>query len=148
MTKKKLLGLLVLPFLLAGCNTTTTIETAPVPASINGVWASSCEFNRESGYYETFDYNIRGSLADVLITSYSDSRCNFFVFEEFYEGTVSQTGNIILGNGLDAVALSFSVYDSLNDVSLEYTSYFDTNPNILYEYTETSGRFAFEYIRL
>lgn len=139
---------LLLPLILVGCNTTTTLEVTPVPATLNGVWASSCEFNRESGYYETFDYNIQGSQADILISSYNDSNCSRFIFDEYYQGSVSQTGNVILGNGLDAVALSFSLYDNLNDVRLEYTSYFDTDPYALYEYTETNGQYAFEYTRI
>lgn len=148
-TAKTTFALLALG-VLAGCNTEATISASgsPAPAALNGTWASTCEFNPETGFYETIDYDIINTSAAVLVSSYDDRFCTVFVGDELFEGTVNQTGDVILANGLDAAALSFSVLDSNSNTRLEYTSYFTTDPFTLYEYTETNAAFAFEYTRV
>lgn len=138
--------------LLAGCNTSETSGTIEFDQSLrvsfNGTWASSCEYNRESGYYETIDYDINGNSVAIFISSYLDSSCNRLAFDELYNGQVSQTGTVILGNGLQADRLNFYAYDRENDLQLSHTAYFHADTYYLYEYPNQNDNIAFEYVRV
>jgi|GEM_PF-1431754 len=143
----KFFAVITMALLLAGCDdasTETGFSRAPAPA-FNGVWASNCVFNPTSGYFETTDYDIRDNNAGILITSYQDGSCNQFITEELYEGSVTQTGSVILGNGLEAAELYFSAYDSSTATSISYTSYFNAGPFTLYEYPNPSSNFVIEF---
>lgn len=148
----KTLIILTPALFLAGCNTTETSGSIEfeqtLRASFNGTWASSCEFNRDSGYHETIDYDINGKRVAIFISSYFDSSCIRFAFDELYEGEVSQTGTVILGNGLQADRLTFYAYDLENDIQLSHTAYFHADSSFLYEYPNQNDNIAFEYVRV
>lgn len=140
-------GLVSLLFL-TGCGSSDEEFVQQPDARINGVWASNCQFSPESGLYETVDYELRGSNAAILISTYDDRFCTRLLDDALYEGTVSQTGTLILGNGLTANELQFNTVDRETNTQLVFRSYFQSDSLYLYEYPDASSNFAYEYQRV
>jgi len=119
-----------------------------IDTQLNGTWASTCEYNGGSGYYETIDYELYNTSASILLSSYNNASCTAVVDQTLYEGTVSQTGTVILGNGLSAAELLFKATNPETDIAIEYISYFYANSYSMYEYTDPDYGYNFEFQRI
>lgn len=134
--------------LLSGCGSALDETSAPAPQALNGIWESNCILNEDTGYYEIVEYDIDNTLATIVIESYHNRSCTQLSLREVFEGTVSQTNSIILGNGLEATQLSFSGYDANLNLTLNHTAYFQSESFYLYEYPNPNNNLAYEYVRI
>lgn len=131
---------------LSGCDSDEF--NVSIDTRLNGTWASTCEYNNSNGYFETIDYELYNTSASILLSSYNNAGCTDVVDQILYEGTVSQTGSVILGNGLTASELLFKATDPETDISIEYISYFYANSSSMYEYTDPDYGYNFEFQRI